>query len=344
VAQLGNLVGNVHGIDFYEDSQAAPSPDESFSREGARVMRSLWFRDATLARRQAAAESLLGYDITVVGFNLAAEAKTFIRRRSPHGYPASTVSDVNPAGVPHLYAQSITRGVGIGTPGWDGVTGATDWSEYRFQVLYQSLPYEVLEDDLVLAPSGQPLSGLPDEAYHLAVNGWTATRNVSRHIDESARVVTIPQGYMKYEDASDPNQPVPAGFPVSEFQAVVRYHWWNVPVDAYPKAGIVACSNCVNDAEFDGFATDTLLFQSARKTPRRGPLGNRLLDIEYTMLYRPNVRRNAPNQGVPFGPNAILRVSGGVLDYQYVNSSGTPDPTLRPALRADFQQLFRPDP
>jgi hypothetical protein len=265
-------------------------------------------------------------------------AVKYISREIPDPYPSSA-SPVNPGGRPFMYASSIPQTEGLGVGRLNPALEVTEYDRQKNFVTYEGRPYDIRNDDDVLAQGG-PLQGFPDEGYLLKTQGWLATRFISRDWQPGSRVITLRESFFQY--ATDDTQSI-VPTPVTQFYATVIYTHWLVPADGVPFKAITACGSAVNLGTFDNFAQGTLLYTSCAVKPLRGPLGDRLTILQHQFRYLPNVAKYAGpswTAGTPLGHNSQLRrFANGDVDYDVLTSANGD----RPAAYQDFASLFRPD-
>jgi hypothetical protein len=267
---------------------------------------------------------------------------------TPHFYPETDFA----VGA-YLYAQTLpgsemvvaddSETTASHAPG--DQTALSDWWKATFE--YRSLPYDIHEDESVLATAGElyvsVAEAYPDEGDALR-RGWAVSRYVSKLVEPGGRVIPLRNGcfyYVGVATAGGKDIPTLEPFPFNETLQHVNYVWHQVPLEGYPIKAVQTQLNTVNDAIFDGYPKGTLLFIDARETPRRDPFGQRTLDATYRFLFAP--RCNAGLVG-PLGHNAILRVDR-ILGPRWtlVSTDATNGADKLPYRATDFSKLFHPD-
>lgn len=314
----------INGFEFFEDSGSRKSPVYRYSPENAQIQRGLYIVDGTPARVSEAARALLGYQV-VEEDDGAAGVRRWISRELPAPYPAE-VSPDNPAGDPYIYAQSIPVFEPCGRPTDVDVGSRTAYNWYRAQTVWEALSYNCYEDSEQLATQG-PLAdqnpaqpARPDEGEYLR-QGWSDVRFITKDVDHGAKTISMRQGLAKFEAAEgQAAQPIPEGIGISQSRILVNYTWHCVPLDGIPENQIRLSLNCVNDNEFDGYQTGTLLLSSAKIRLYRSALGQRLADVGYRMIYLPNYDKvNLAYRGW----NSLFRVVANRFRYWYFSADGT---------------------
>lgn len=347
---------DINGVEFWEDNQDPRSPSYQFALDDSRIRRSLQLRpqDAGSAvdeeLRFAAATALLGHaEVATV------DGHRHILRTLPHAYPVpETVT--NPGGASFIYATSIPRMDPI-APHPDSVDALKRalYQAYRLEVHYTPLPYFILPDEGVLALAG-PLESYPDEGDCLE-RGWREnSRFVSKQVKGASRTVSLRQGQLKYSAGAGADAGVAAanimeGFAFTHSRTLIVYTWHLVPLEALPETAIQLALNCTNSDAFDGYPAGTLLFMDYDFVRHEGPLGDKLCDVVYRMMFMPNYDMVSEEFR---GWNSLPRVIGapGSEKRRYWAMSSDGDPPDLEALGgvdnaqypgADFSSLFRPD-
>lgn len=254
---------------------------------------------------------------------------SWIARRTPMPWPEEE----------WMYCTGSPRATGAGTNGFDLISGLSAYKTCRLTLAFQALTYDVRQDEEVWGTTG-PLVGKPDE-------GDALRRGIRRYITVQGKmggkVWTIPQGILRFPDG----QPILQGSMAKQIPFVdLVYTWHQIPEDALPKSAWTEGMGRINDAEFDGFPAETLLFGApSHSIPRRDVRGTRIVDVQYPARFQPNYDKG----GTARGHNYMLRayVSGGstILDYQIVKTAGTTPATPNgdaPFRTYDFAKWFRP--
>lgn len=347
----------INGVLFAEDAAEQPSPNEMWASDSARVMCNYFIANGTQANRHKAAKALLGFA------KVQQDAgRRYLSRRLPAAYPAVTDPDTNPKGMPYMFARSIPRSEPTGAPQGVSAGGASEYNWYKLLVEYTTLPFNVAADDQVTAAAG-PLAAnattgaraLPDEGDALR-RGLEYSRYVSRFVDDSNRLLTLRQGFMKYFKHSADGKVVglPMGVPYSQLSARVMFVWHDVPDLAVPRDFINQAANTVNDAQFDIYRPETLLFKTMRERLMQAPFGGRLWEISYIFDWLPNVQTYVPTGSPPgtvpiqLGHNAVIRCRTDLAPTDQSNGlayesivDGVAGRT--PFRSSDFSAFFRPD-
>jgi hypothetical protein len=330
----------INGVTFYEDAQEPKSPNHQSAVDNGRVTRSLVIRDATNGIREkdifAAKKALLGYPV--------ASGAGFISRVIPDSYPAPT-DLATPTGQPYLWATSVPRTEPLGKPLSTDANGAAVYHGVRLTIQYNLLEYLIFPDGNVLSTSG-PLNGLPDEGAAIA-SGWLKSRYVTRAWKGGGEVVTLPPGALKRVlDGVAVNRGVPMRVP----KGIARYTWMQVPISVAPFQTIQSLYHNVNLNAFDSFTPGTLLFDDMDYRFYVNWAGERLVDITYTMLWRPNFDQV---DKVFNGWNSFYQVSGSGKKarwrYLVCTTDGNPPDTTNASPNTsypygDFANLFRGGP
>lgn len=339
----------INNLIVWEDSETPRSPVYHFGKRDAQVTRSFQIRpgDDTGVDEQvrmSLAENILGYSVLTEG-----GGARYIERQVPYAHHCGA-SARNEARVRYQYAVDLKLEPISGRTLESTDDDTPAYAAYRGRVTFETLPYFVLEDGEVQAPSG-PLVGVPDEGFWIA-QGWVYSRYISRQIDYAPRTVTLPQGMAKFikDDSFDPEakaSPVPVGIPYSQFRTIREYTWHEVPIQAIPEQAIELCAQAVNLEEFDGCEPGTLLLLGAKISHYPSPLGGGMLaDVSYKMCHLPNID---PATGAQIGWNGIIRGFRGNL-YVWPLSLDGEEPVEgedgndeRLFKLRDFADLFRPD-
>lgn len=338
---------DINGVEFYEDTAEPKSPTTSFATQNSRTIRSLQLRLDGLADEETkweGAQALLGYN--VMENDAVGGGRRWISRVLPHAFPTpATAVNIGPESI--HWASSIPSVVPVaGSRGVDPEDRAR-YDAWRYNVMYERKLYNLWEDDDtdLLAQAG-PLAvapARPDEGDALR-RGWAKTRFIIKTIRDASTTVSVPGGLFKYVDAvADNRKALHAAFPYQLHRSIVEYRHISLPLDAVPFAALTACANGVNDVTFDGFAVDTLRFDTWSMEIETGPLGDWLVNLNLRFMYVPNID---PVSGTAIGHVGAPRVVGGVFKIVKVSVSGDPatadNAGQRPFKRVDLSSLFRP--
>jgi len=352
------LIGQTN---FVEDVAQKRSPSLRFAQENKQTLRSLYLPyHATPDQLNLAGLSLLGgvalvaEDVTIGG---SATRRAYLTRQLPDAYPA-TVTFENPNGDVFEYCTSIPVCEPCGRPDPAGLDpkGRTNYGWYRFDCVYEALGYNLYVDNAVRNTSPvattNPLGGSadgtiqarPDDGDCLA-QGWSHCRWIIKRVKRAAVTRSYPLGYCTFV-AKDgrPAEPMKEALVVTVARGNVDYHWMNVPRDAVPDAAIQKALGRVNLFGFDGWPEGTLLLEGVDYRYYRSATGNRVADVSYHMLFRPNYDTVSATY---YGWNSSIRNVDGQLRYWPVSADGvSPNPnTDSPNMifhYCYFQDLFRP--
>lgn len=329
----------LNGVEFFEDADFPKSPQPVYALERGQITRSLQFRPAdgivTEAHRFVCAEALLGYPQYVSGI------ANYIRRRLPDRYPAPVI--ISTGGLDYLWASAIAKTEMLGAPVGVDSFGAAVYPAARFTIIYTTPQYLIRPDEDVTYLG--PLPGFPDEGVAIQ-SGWPLSRYVTRTWKAASETVTLPQGFMqRAPEAGVPTGAVSKGTPLHLARGMRRYVWQQVPVEAIPEEAIDVCFKGVNNATFDGAPLGTLLLDDVELAPYTTSFGQRLVDISYTMNFRPNYDRYTGQfrgwNSTYLPDNAkryrFLYVTTDGLAVDFASSLNVAYPFV------DFQSLFRPD-
>ena len=190
------------------------------------------------------------------------------------------------------------------------------WVEYI--ATYAIYPYTILADD-ELGSSGSELSRY--------------IRITNRSVPRERRLPTF--GYETCE--ATPTKIPEVGFiPFVELE--LTYTQFEVPLDLVPNTAIANVGSHINEAEFEGYAPETVLFRgiAAPIEPYPGPSGELYTNLTYLFSYLPH--------GWNFIPMYVDETTNQIV-WKRIRMTGSAAGTgegrpLYPA--ADFDQLFKP--
>jgi hypothetical protein len=336
-------------------------------------------QDGSFQGRLQAAYDFLGYGVVVSLFGPGGGRPYYIHRVTPMPLPAlsaalmklapADVGAETEAGDPltflppdltqRVYAIGISRTEQLGQPlgvnfgAAPAGTAAANYTRARQSVEFATLPYQIKEDDDVLAV-GIDGNIFPNEGATLAVSGWVNTRYISRHTHQFSRVLKIPYGisWVQCGGVVGPKQNK-VGFPKREGGADLIYTWYAVPLEGVvPGLNIGSISarlGTINNDTFDSYPAGTLLLDDYKTHEYQGTFGERLANVTFYMGFLPNPamgNRIEPGGahvalGEPQGWNSQFDVvQGQGPDYYPVTAdqAGT-QPIYR---RTDFSVLFVP--
>lgn len=276
-------------------------------------------------------QHFLGYS----SISTSVDGTKFISRRLPHSINLyrrltdnlhclyATKVDVKPYG-PSGY---VTKEDGNVFP---------DYKHIQFTVTYESLPYEIVDDNAI-----KPTGGVtPDES--------TWKRYVMKVAKPAGQFVTLNAGMYKYVAGAATT------FGISRLLLFcnLQITWYQVPETAVPSLfvnpNLIATNTLgaldntigkVNSVAFNGFPAGTLLLLGASLQPYRSAFGDRIFDVQYVFKY---FNPTAPTSNT--GHNWILKPTNGV--WTEVTTSGATNlvahaPSVSIYDWADFSLLFK---
>lgn len=301
------------GITFQE--HVPGSPIEILENDGARVTRML---DCAWTQSLSFADKLLGFPTVKTGTG----GVKYVSRLTPHAHP----DFLDAMGNPWIFATRVTKLEGIGFR--DKTTDDTARYETgRLTVVYESLTYEVLEDDEIKT------GDIPDESRLL--------RYVTILFKPYAEFLTLPRGYMKWVTA--PVTPVNFGVPLLVPSWQIDFIWHLIPRTNLPLMKIADAQGTINNAAFvtplGTFPTGTLLLLNADLKPIRSALGDRLYDIHYHMKYKEPILGGGGNHN--YFLRATTAASPNDLIWDLVTRDGLSGGT-KVYKSTDFKLLFKP--
>lgn len=342
---------DIRGVTFWEDTAEPKSPTSSFATQNSRTLRSLQLRTNPPMSEEdkwAAAQALLGYNI-VVETPFGPSTIRLISRELPDYYPAVETA-VNEFADPIQWASSIPEVTPVALPGGIDDLDRAKYECFRFKIYYERKLYNLWPDNyLPLLAQAGPLAIIPpkpDEGDALR-RGWINTRFIIKRVIDASTTVSIPGGLFKYVDpinTAKRRAALHTSLPYQLHRARVIYQWISVPLTAIPFTAIKSCSGSVNESTFDGFAVDTLRFDTWDYDLETGPLGDLLVNLTYKFTWLPNVD---PVTGNQIGHVGAPRVIDNQFRIVAVSTDGDPatanQDAKRPFRRNDFTRLFRPD-
>jgi hypothetical protein len=334
---------------FHEVTINADSPQEESAQDDARVTQLVDIVPGAWENRRQAAIDFLGHaDLVTDAPSAVTPGKkvNYISRITPMPYV-----DVPKLGSRPLYCVSIPHGQGVGAATKHPLYNTANFSRYRMTLTFRPLPFKALEDAAVIARDEgspptvppNPLLGYPDEGEAVEQG---RPRYISRSLDFGGQLRTIRGSIMRYVDDTiiSNRGVVPEPIALPDPFVPATYRWFAVPFEAVPHEAIMKQLNTVNNATFDGFAPETMLFLGAKVVPRAGPINEKLADVTYAFKVRYNIDTVT---GLPTGWNTILRtlfipiINKTVMNYIRVSSDGTSSGTP-PFRSSNFRALFQP--
>lgn len=267
---MANLPNN--GGTFVE--RVPGSPNEGFASDRSYATRIF---DVPWAARQKAIQAILGYPKA----QTAADGTKFVSRVTPAYHPDYLRTSDN---RPFLYATKVSRAQDVGFRG----KSAADVSQYelcRLTVEYESLSYDVLQDQEM---HSQPV----DESI------WT--RYVTIRGQPAAEYLTINSSNanssgFKYVTGSLAGQFIVQGLGKIIPKINLQCTWHQLPQASIPgrafnltlnAAGAIETTmGCVNNATFNNYPKGTLLLLAAEVKPCLSPIGDRIFDVTYAIVY-----------------------------------------------------------
>lgn len=341
-------------------TQHAPdSPNERFGPGSSSMTCQYDLFNGSFQSRLQAAYDFLGYGIVLPG---SGSEPWYLSRVVPFAYPGLDPDLILPAPdaplsagysppdiTNNFYAQAISRTEMLGVPlGIDPLATpvaetAADHHRARLTVEFSTLPYLIKTD----AQLGNDSNGFPNEGKALA-SGWQNSRYIIRHGDAFSRIIKLPYGMM-WNQGTNPAKQTKVGVPWREGGCNACYTWIRVPLTGGAGTGAVnfgrinSALTTINNAQFDIFPANTLLFDNFTTREYQGSFGERLIDISMNFIFLPHASTGLSGKysaGTCLGWNYILDVINGQIDYYLATSDRA---GANPGFRAtDFSTLFSP--
>lgn len=339
-------------LTFQDKAENYGGPVYSNATDASRIERPIQCKYGDIKK---AVKCFLGYSL--VDQDVAGHR--FLKRFLPNEFPRNR----DLFNQPWLYATAFQRIDGVGVADHYGLRGATDCTPKgqlaRGTVLYTSLPYELVYDDVMpsFSPApGQanPLSpyGLPDEA--------TLARFCEIDIKPSVRTITLPRPLLHrcYETGdTDVNTnaavvgtvagpPIMEG--VSRQEGVEALEITHHQLPYVPLPQIEACMGTANAYPINlpppwslTLAARVYVYQGAGIRPIRLATGVRAWTITHRWRGIIKIRKDGTFADANQFLQVVRRSGSESLDYRRVTADGLPtgDP---PFPLADHAQLFRP--
>lgn len=321
---------------YTEVTNDPKGPIEEFRQNGSTSVRTYLVR---WEDRYPALADFLGYATVLT----ASDGYKCVSRITPHYH-----TEFLPANFRVMYATQCMRCEPVGMPTSGGLKSSANfirakWAKITLQ--YESLPFDVLEDQQVVGLDVIRTIAGPDEAQ--------LARYVTKSFKPSAETLMLPQQSFKFVSGSTPVVP---GAPPKLVPAVdisLTWHW--VPQICVglklinpdlSHASIDDCLGTVNQSEIWGCKPGTLLLVGVDVRPIISPFGERIYDIEYRFKYL-NLK---DTNGEPVGHNflyaqkSIINPAG----YYEVSVDGATNVMLQDDDKniynwREFRSLFRVD-
>ncbi len=243
----------------------------------------------------------------------------YISRYLPNMFPLASAGDPWTPSRLYMACTTIRNTQGL-IPCAD--SNKDDWGVHKYQMVeieavWETLEYNLLSDEDMLAYGYIDSNGLPDES--------SLARFIIRHPQPSTSLVSLPPGSLAY--ASDGTAVL--GNPgIQRLRVDLELKWLNVPqqavglrvinpdmatkvadVDYIPP--IEDCLGKVNLYDFAGCRKGTLMLTAAIISPVQSPIGDRLWDLTYRFQFFPirsNMKYTAGGlNDYVWGHNLILR-------------------------------------
>lgn len=309
---------------------APKSPNEVWGPGSSRFTRELDITDGSFNARMQAQYDILGYSSVVATGNT--DYPYYIHRVTPMPYPAINpaliIQDESSVLIPDLELPDMRRSFyAVGTPRTEPLgapngidlnaipigTIGPNYTRARLTTQFATLPYLIKEDSEILNSSGFPMEG-----DALQFNGWPATRYIIKQAEPFCQILKLPYGTMWVNGKN-----THVGIPRREPGAYVTYTWLQVPVNVGPIPGVNLTllgrmQGTINSGTFDGFTSQTLLFDTWRIRQYQGTFGEALVDVTFKFIYLPKTSTGkAPGNvaGVPQGWNYNYDILDGKNDY-----------------------------
>ncbi len=319
---------------FAECFQNPSSPNVEIRDDGSRMVRTIWVHWDDV---QQASVDFVGFptvasngDSKWVQRLLPHQHEKWVNGRNKKYFVCTQVMSVEPVGVPDRES--------------DGTAVTVDWQGHpiyalgKMTLLYEDVPYELLEDNEIL------VNGVPDES--------TLKRYVTPGGEPKTEIVPVPQGRFLYVGAI-PN--VVPGQPGKRFGVQdIEFIWERVPKEAIGMRSVNPTASSfpiddllgkVNNANFptgtSAFREGTLLLVGAKPRPIRSGLGDRLYNLHYRFLFK-DIKRSAVN--VPISHQYLLNRDGIFYEVTTDGTSNLSTKTDGLSLYdwGNFAELFRP--
>lgn len=325
------------GIDFTEyvgDSGPGASPQEEFGVDRGRTTK---LYDIAWVDRSRAVREFLGFaEVKTLG------AAKFISRTVPHHHADFLkVTD----GKPFLFATGCAfQGLGVnralpeGESRMKSIRDTAQYQQARMRVQYETLTYDILTDEEMIAAGSVDSGGRPDEST------WKRYCTVLPR--PKGRFLGL-VGHNFVFDSDNQPIPQPPGRIVPQWD--LRVTWHAVPERGVPSilvnptlqasgsiGAIDAFTGKVNRGTFNGFASGTLLCLVPEIVPHRSPRGERIYDVHFYFEW------------FPFFHNRVPRVLAGTFGFVRCSTDGNEnsdasvnDGKLIYDSSADFALMFR---
>lgn len=277
-----------------------PEYAEKFARDAATLVR---FLEVDWADTDPFVEDMVGYCGGRGGANS-------LQRRVPEKHPyyesmrCVDVELVEPVGA---FSQDSAS----------NPQGHVKWERAVYRCTYRSLPYDVLSDSELKEESDAGQAGCEMHRYVIRRRKWAFENQ-----KVSGAALIYDDGAKSYNGL-----PIPETWsrPFSILQ--LEYTWVDVPTAFIPSSAITSCAYHVNDAIWDDYAAETVLFMGADEVQYDDFRGFRRADLKYLFAVRAD--------GLSWN-----KFTGHDLDWVNVKVQGTV--STRPFATANFKTLFAP--
>ncbi len=194
------------------------------------------------------------------------------------------------------------------------------WVEY--ECTFTTMPYPILRDD------------------EMPAAGSGVIQELSRYVRKTRRTIVQERRLPSYgfETCEVAPTVIPeVGFVPYTTEEII-YTIYQVPIALVPDVAISNCGACVNDATFDGKATETMLFKglAAPLEPYGGPSGELYVNLMYNFGHNAQTWQSVP---VNVDPSTKLPVYKRLRVTGSDTGTGTGSPLYG---KADFSALFKP--
>jgi hypothetical protein len=333
---------------YYTVDNSNGSPNWSFENDASSATLDIYIQYEDLNDGKL---GFLGYPLVETD-----EDSSYLSRNIPDWMADVTDSQGNV----YLFATKMTA-MGIGIPDdvdevgtHNELTDTPIYEAWKCQINYETLTYDILDDDEMEDAGYVDDYGNPDESY--------LVRYVTKVVGPSAEYLTLPTGGFSFVvPGFSGAAPVVQGGPgkiVCNFDLSLTWHM--IPKSAVPSAvvnpdtenpAIDLSLGKVNDSLWNGFPTGTLLMVGAAIKPIRSTAGDRLYDLEYRFKFLNAQTPTTPptfvgNEGVYYQGQAANGSTPAVAPgYYEITTTGTTNLTNQTPGQSiydfvDFDSLF----